>query len=168
MWNLQQIIFIWRRRYWESFKSALVYLWLNFQRTQYYPQDSDLFVYLSCQMCFLYWRVQIAGQQIPFSFSTLKTRKNDFQDLCKSNAQTINLSIAFILHFRLTATKSIVTEEWKIWKSTLRLYTVSEVSGLVIYHSLSSVVSWTCHHQRPKMHMMSILFYKDYIQISGG
>ena len=107
-------------------------------------------------------------EQIPFSFSTLKTRKNDFQDLYKSNAQAINLSIAFILHFRLTATKSIVTKEWKLWKSTLRLYTVSEVSGLVIYHSLSCVVSWTCHHQRPKMHMMSILFYKDYIQISDG
>ena len=62
-------------------------------------------------MCFLDWSVQIAGQQIPFSFSTLKTRKNDFQDLYKSNAQAINLSIAFILHFRLTATKSIVTKE---------------------------------------------------------
>ena len=26
MWNLQHIIFIWRRRYWQIFKSALVYL----------------------------------------------------------------------------------------------------------------------------------------------
>ena len=33
---------------------------LSFQRTQYYPQDSDLLIYLSCQMCFLCWRIQIA------------------------------------------------------------------------------------------------------------
>ena len=26
MWNLQDIFFIWRRRYWQIFKSALVYL----------------------------------------------------------------------------------------------------------------------------------------------
>ena len=26
MWNLQHIIFIWRQRYWQIFKSALVYL----------------------------------------------------------------------------------------------------------------------------------------------
>ena len=30
IWNLQHIIFIWRRKYWQIFKSALVYL--QFQR----------------------------------------------------------------------------------------------------------------------------------------
>ena len=120
---------------------------------------SNVFSWLECPNCWTANTLQLLD---------IEDKEKWLSRLNKSNAQAINLSIAFILHFRLTATKSIVTKEWKLWKSTLRLYTVSEVSGLVIYHSLSCVVSWTCHHQRLKMHMMSILFYKDYIQISDG
>ena len=130
---------------------------MNFRRSQYYPQDSDLLIYQSCRMCFLYWRVQIARQQILLSFSTLKTRKKDSQDLCKLNEETVNLSIAFTLHLRLTAPKTIVAEEWKLLRPTLGLYAVFEVSRLVIYHLISCVVFWTCHHQWPNMHMMTYL-----------
>ena len=62
-------------------------------------------------MRFLYWRVQIDRQQILLGFSTLKKRKKDLQDLCKLDAETVNLSIAFILYLRLTASKTIVAEE---------------------------------------------------------
>ena len=74
--------------------------------TQYYPQDSYLLIYPSCQMCFLCWRVQIARQQI---LGRLQEKK-DLQDLCKLNLKTVSSSIAFILHLRLTAPKTIVAE----------------------------------------------------------
>ena len=35
-------------------------------------------------------------------------KKNDLQDLCKLNVETVNLSIVFILHLRLTAPKTVV------------------------------------------------------------
>ena len=41
MWNLQQIIFVWRQRYWQIFKSALVYLWLV-QLTGFYDDRTEL------------------------------------------------------------------------------------------------------------------------------
>ena len=92
-----------------------------FQSTQYYPQDSDLLIYPSCQMCFLSWRVQIARQQILWSFTTLNTRGKDLQDLCKLNLnlETVNLSIALILHSRLAEPKAIVAEELKLWRSNV-------------------------------------------------
>ena len=62
-------------------------------------------------MHFLYWRVHIGRQQILLGFSTLEKRKMDTQNLCKLEAGTVNLSIAFILHLRLTASKTIVAEE---------------------------------------------------------
>ena len=127
---------------------------MSFQRTQYYPQDSDLLIYSSCQMSFLGWRVQITRQQILWSFKTLKTRKKDLQSLCKLNVETVNLSIAFILHLRLTMGNDNPSRGMKTMEITIR---VSEVSGLVIHHLLSCAVSWTCLHQWPKMHVMAYL-----------
>ena len=60
---------------------------------------SDMFSLLAC----------LARQQILSSFATLKTRKKDWQYLCKLDA--MNLSIVFIPHLRLTAPKKIVAEE---------------------------------------------------------
>ena len=130
---------------------------MNFQTTQYYPQDWELSIYPSRQMHVLYWRVHIGWQQILLGFSTLEKRKMDTQNLCKLDAETVNLSIAFILYLRLTASKTIVAEEWKLWRSTFGLYKVSKVSGLVIHHLLNCVISWTCHHQWPKMNMIANL-----------
>ena len=127
---------------------------MSFQRTQYYPQDSDLLIYSSCQMSFLGWPVQITRQQILWSFKTLKTRKKDLQSLCKLNVETVNLSIAFILHLRLTMGNDNPSRGMKTMEITIR---VSEVSGLVIHHLLSCAISWTCLHQWPKMHVMAYL-----------
>ena len=41
----------------------------------------------------------------------MKTRKKDLQGLCKLNVETVNLSMAFILHLRLTTSKTIVAWE---------------------------------------------------------
>ena len=63
-------------------------------------------------MYFLYWLVQVARQQILLSFSTLETRKKDFQDLHKLNVEiVVSLTVAFILCLRLTAPKTTVAEE---------------------------------------------------------
>ena len=63
-------------------------------------------------MYFLFWLVQVARQQILLSFSTLETRKKDFQDLHKLNVEiVVSLTVAFILRLRLTAPKTTVAEE---------------------------------------------------------
>ena len=54
---------------------------------------------------------------------SVKTRKKDLRDLWKLNVETATLSIAFILHLKLAAPKTILAEEWKLWRSTLGLYT---------------------------------------------
>ena len=98
---------------------------------------SDVFSLLACTNC-----------------STTNTPKlQDAED--KKKALACELSIAFILHLKYTAPKTIVAEKWKIWTPALGLYTVTEISGLVIHHLLSGVVSWSCHHQWPKKHMVA-------------
>ena len=54
---------------------------------------------------FFYGRVQVSCQQTPLRFSTMKTKQKNLEDLCISNAETVNLSVAFILPFRLRAVK---------------------------------------------------------------
>ena len=60
------------------------------------------------------------------------------QSLCKLNVETVNLSIAFILHLRLTMGNDNPSRGMKTMEITIR---VSEVSGLVIHHLLSCAIS---------------------------
>ena len=120
-----------------------------------YQQDSDLLIYPSGKMFFFYLCFQVNWQQTLWSFTTPKTRRKDLRDLCKLNVKTVNLSKAFTLLLKLTTPKTIIVEESKLRRSKLELYAVSKVSGFVIHHLLSCVVSWTCPHLWPKVHMMA-------------
>ena len=56
MWNLQHIILIWRRRYWQIFKSALVYLYIHIWYTfinSFYPNAPFLYLLETSEnLCF--------------------------------------------------------------------------------------------------------------------
>lgn len=106
---------------------------------------SDVLSLLVCPNC-----STITEQQILWNFKTLKTRKKDLQYLCKSNVETMNSSIPFILYLRLTAANTIVAEKWKLCRSTVGLYTVSKVSKLVLHQLLNCVISWTYHQRMTK------------------
>ena len=80
----------------------------------------------------------------------------------------MTLKIAFVFHPRLTAPKTIEAEEWRIWRSTLGLYTVSEVSGLFINFLLSFVAFEHATTNDQKYIWWPILFDKGCIETSGG
>ena len=47
MWNLQHIFSIWRRRYWQIFKSAFVYL----EKAYFHGLVHDFVVFFNCVLC---------------------------------------------------------------------------------------------------------------------
>ena len=55
---------------------------------------SDVFSLMACPI--------YSTAKTLLSFSTLKTRKKNLQDLCKLSVDTVNLSITFTIHLRLT------------------------------------------------------------------
>ena len=132
-------------------KDSILPKWFRFIDLFILP---DVFSLLACQSC-----------------STTNTLKLlDIEDKKKQIARFMQIKFrdcefkhSFYTSPKIDNTKDNLAQEWKLRRSMLGLYAVSEVSGLAIHHWLSCVVSWTCHYQWPKFIWWPILFDKGCI-----
>ena len=97
----------------------------------------------------------------------IEEEKKRLERLMKIKCRNSEFKHSFYTSPQIESTKDNRSRGRKtmLWRSTLVLNTVSEVSGLVIHQLTSCVVSITGHHQWLKFHMMAcILFDKGCIQ----
>ena len=82
----------------------------------------------------------------------IEDKKNGLTRFMQIKCRDCEFIHSFYTSPQIDSTKDDRSKGMETMKINVRTVYSFRVSGLVIYHLLSCVVSRTCHHQRQKMH----------------